>query len=214
MATKIWGKLCAKIVWVEPFGVPGPGFRLRCTPPPSYRRPQWWGSSSPSRWPSGGSPPWHQRPNQHQVRSLNWILRNFPLNPLFLRFSLMSYQLPLVFEILIDVISITPFINAGASLTLPCNVRTPFQEVSTVQFSNLADFYVYWTLISISKINPYHHKYRSSVICPTSFIRRGTQNTNSKEHCMCIKEKQNISWQSIFRNLSHAYTPFRYLCIS
>ena len=57
----------------------------------------------------------------------------------------------------------------------------------------------------------FDHKYRSSVICPTCFIRRGTQNTNSKEHCMCIKEKQNISSQSFFRNLSHFYTPFRYL---
>ena len=55
------------------------------------------------------------------------------------------------------------------------------------------------------------HKYRSSVICPTCFIRGGTQNTNSKEHCMCIKEKQNISSQSFVRNLSHFYTPFRYL---
>ena len=56
------------------------------------------------------------------------------------------------------------------------------------------------------------YKYRISVICPTCFIRRGTQNTNSKEHCMCIKEKQNISSQSFFRNLSHFYTPFWYLC--
>ena len=55
------------------------------------------------------------------------------------------------------------------------------------------------------------HKYWSSVICPTCFIRGGTQNTNSKEHCMCIKEKQNISSQSFFRNLSHFYTPFWYL---
>ena len=52
------------------------------------------------------------------------------------------------------------------------------------------------------------HKYRSSVICPTCFIRRGTKNTNSKEHCMCIKEKQNISSQSFFRSRSHFYTPF------
>ena len=29
---------------------------------------------------------------------------------------------------------------------------------------------------------------------------------------MCIKEKQNISSQSFFRNLSHFYTPFWYLC--
>ena len=32
-----------------------------------------------------------------------------------------------------------------------------------------------------------------------------------KEHCMCIEEKQNISSQSISRNLSHFYTPFWYL---
>ena len=56
------------------------------------------------------------------------------------------------------------------------------------------------------------HKYRSSVICPTCFIRRSSPNTNSKEHCMCIKQKQNISSQSFFRNLLHFYTPFRYLC--
>ena len=57
----------------------------------------------------------------------------------------------------------------------------------------------------------FNHKYLSSAICPTSFIRRGTWNTNSKEHCMCIKEKQNISSQSFFRSCSHFYTPFWYL---
>ena len=59
------------------------------------------------------------------------------------------------------------------------------------------------------RFSPYWHlghKYRSRVICPTCFIRRGTQSTNSKEHCMSIKEKQ-----SFFCNLSHFYTPFRYL---
>ena len=52
---------------------------------------------------------------------------------------------------------------------------------------------------------------KQSVVCLTCFIRRGTQNTNSKEHYMCIKEKQYISSQSFCRNLSHLYTPFRYL---
>ena len=47
------------------------------------------------------------------------------------------------------------------------------------------------------------HKYQSNAVYPTCFITRGTPNTNSKEHCMCVKEKQNISSQSFSRNLSH-----------
>ena len=43
------------------------------------------------------------------------------------------------------------------------------------------------------------------------FIEEATQKGSRKEHCMCIKEKQNISSQSFLRNLSLFYTPFRYL---
>ena len=61
-----------------------------------------------------------------------------------------------------------------------------FSELFTLSFMFL-----------FSNLSP-HHKYRSSVVCPTCFISRGTQDTNSKEHCMCIREKQNISSQSFF----------------
>ena len=43
------------------------------------------------------------------------------------------------------------------------------------------------------------------------FIKEATQKGSSKEHCMCIKEKQNTSSQSFLRNLTCFYAPFRYL---
>ena len=84
------------------------------------------------------------------------------------------------------------------------SVRTGFWDAQKQPDQKRLDF---------KKANEPGHKYQSSVICPTCIIKRGTQNTNSKEHCMCIKEKRNISSQSIFRNLSHFYTPFQYLCL-
>ena len=43
------------------------------------------------------------------------------------------------------------------------------------------------------------------------FIKEATQKGSSKEHCTCIKEKQNISSQSFSCNLTCFCTPFQYL---
>ena len=40
------------------------------------------------------------------------------------------------------------------------------------------------------------------------FTKQATQKGQSKEHCVCIKQKQNISSQSFLRNLSLFYKPY------
>ena len=61
-----------------------------------------------------------------------------------------------------------------------------------------------------SKVGHKNHKYQSSAVYRTCFVSKGTPNTNSKEHSVRFKEKQNISSQILTRNLSHFYTSFLY----
>ena len=44
------------------------------------------------------------------------------------------------------------------------------------------------------------------------FIEGATQKGQRKEHCMCIKQKQNISSQSLLRNPSTPESSFQFLC--
>ena len=48
------------------------------------------------------------------------------------------------------------FISESTAYRLPETLRSCLYPYPTVQFSNLADFYVYLTLISLSKMNLYH----------------------------------------------------------
>ena len=44
------------------------------------------------------------------------------------------------------------------------------------------------------------------------FIEGATQKGQRKEHCMCIKQKQNISSQSLLRNPSTLKSSFQFVC--
>ena len=61
----------------------------------------------------------------------------------------------------------------------------------------------------VSSLRPQVSKH---VCLSIPFINEATQKGSSKEHWLCIKEKQNILSQSFSCNLTRFCTPFRYLC--
>ena len=50
------------------------------------------------------------------------------------------------------------------------------------------------------------------VVSQPLFLEGATQKRQSKEHCMCIKQKQNISSQSLLRNPSTPKSSFQFVC--